>query len=178
MNKDLLQEKLYKMQQHKSYRLLTYENGHVKSMPELKKLSAYLIMTDSEWLAKNGDQAVSSNQQPQNKVIFAETDNKLFLPTADKTALYVSPNHTAPSSSVFAYFLIGENDLSVGFLGATTTGKYYTLQLPCDENKCLCIIDSIMPVFAKFFPDDLDKLRTLFRLGSKYNAGNEDIWEE
>lgn len=178
MTKELLQEKLYKMQQHKSYRLLTYENGHIKSMPELQKLSAYLIMTNSEWLAKNGDQVLSSNQHPQNKVLFAETENKLFLPTGDKTALYVSPNHPAPSSSVFAYFLIGENDLSVGFLGATTTGKHYTLHLPYDENKCFCMIDSIMAVFAKFFPDDLDTLRTLFLLGSKYNAGYEDIWEE
>jgi hypothetical protein len=40
------------------------------------------------------------------------------------------------------------------------------------------MIDSIMPVFAKSFPDDLDRLRTLFMLGSKYNAGDEDIWEE
>ena len=147
-------------------------------MPELQNLSAYLIMTGREWFARNGDQVVSSNQNPQNKVLFAETDNKLFLPTGDKTALYVSPNHPTPSSSVFAYFLIGENDFSVGFLGTNTTRKHYTLHLPYDENKCLCMIDSILPVFAKFFPDDLDKLRTLFLLDRKYNAGYEDIWEE
>lgn len=179
MNQETLQEKLHKMQKDRTYRLLTFDNeGGVKSMPELKGLSSYLILTGSEWFAKNGDQQMSSGEQSQSKVLFAQTNEKLFLPKADKTALYISTNHPAMSCCVFAYILICNSMIYAGFLGGVTTGKYYTIQLPLEENRCYCLLDLVMTEVARAFPDDVKKLRVFFNLGSNYDAGHETVFEE
>lgn len=179
MNQETLQEKLHKMQRSKSYRLFAFDNEiGVKTMPELNGLSSYLILTGSEWFAKNGDQQMSSTDQEQNKVLFAETKDKLFLPKADKTALYVSPNHPAMTCNVFAYILICQNSIYGGFLGGKTSGKYYTIQLPLEENRCYCLLDLVMTEVARAFPDDVEKLRAFFKLDSNYDAGDETIFEE
>lgn len=179
MTKELLQEKLHKMQKDPSYRLFSIETeSGLRSMPELKNLSVYLIITETEWFAKNGDQLMSSNQQSQNKVLFAETHDELFLPTADKTALYVSPAYPAMTSCTFSYFLFYGSTISAGIVSSKTSGRYYTIQLPLVENRCYCILDLLMTIVAQTFPDDVDNLRTFFNLRSKYNAGEEDIFEE
>ena len=179
MNQETLQEKLHNMQKDRTYRLLTFDNeGGVKSMPELKGLSSYLILTGSEWFAKNGDQQMSSGEQSQSKVLFAQTNEKLFLPKADKTALYISPNHPAMSCCVFAYILICNSMIYAGFLGGVTTGKYYTIQLPLEENRCYCLLDLVMTAVSRAFPDDVKKLRAFFNLGSNYDAGHETVFEE
>ena len=179
MDRETLQEKLHKMQKDLTYRLFTFGNEDgVKSMPELKGLSSYLILTGSEWFAKNGDQQMSSSGQAQNKVLFAETKDKLFLPKADKAALYVSPNHPAMSCCVFAYILICNSMIYAGFLGGKTTGKYYTIRLPLEENRCYCLLDLVMTAVARTFPDDVEKLCAFFKLDGKYDAGDETIFEE
>ena len=179
MNKEQLQEKLHKMQKSKTYRLLTYDkDSGVKTMPDLRDLSSYLILTGYEWFAKNGNQQISSVEQNQNKVLFAETQEKLFLPKADKTALYVSPKYPAMSCCVFAYILICQNSVYAGFLGGKTSGKYYTIQLPLEENRCYCLLDLVMVEVTRAFPDDVEKLRAFFKLDSKYDGGFETIFEE
>lgn len=179
MNQETLQEKLHNMQKDRTYRLFTVGNEDgVKSMPELKGLSSYLILTGSEWFAKNGDQQMSSGEQRQNKILFAETHEKLFLPKADKAALYVSSNHPAMSCCVFAYILICNSMIYAGFLGGKTTGKYYTIRLPLEENRCYCLLDLVMTAVARTFPDDVEKLCAFFKLDGKYDAGDETIFEE
>ena len=179
MDRETLQEKLHKMQKDRTYRLVTFENETgVKSMPDLKGLSSYLILTGSEWFAKNGDRQMSSSEQTQNKVLFAETHEKLFLPKADKTALYVSPNHPAMACNVFAYILICNSMIYSGFLGGKTTGKYYTMQMHLEENRCYSLLDLVMTEVARAFPDDVEKLRAFFKLDSNYDAGDETIFEE
>lgn len=178
MNREILQEKLHKMQKDRSYRLFTLEGEDgVKSMPALNGLSTYLILTGTEWFAKNGDQQMTSSQQNQKKVLFAETKEKLFLPTADETALYISPCSPASSCSRFAYLLIYENTVSAGFVGTETVEKYYTIQLSNADNNIFCLLDLVITAVSVVFPDDVDKLRTLFNLGSNYNAGDESIFE-
>ena len=179
MNRELLQEKLHKMQKDPYYRMFSIEGKiGVRSIPELKDLSAYLIMTETEWFAKNGDQLMSSNQDSQNRVLFAETRKKLFLPNADKSALYISPNHPAESRGSFAYFMIHGHTVSAGFWSDMTTGTYYTVQLPSTENNCFCLLDLVITAVANIFPDDIDDLRMLFNLSSNYSAGYEDVFEE
>ena len=179
MTRETLQEKLNIMQKNRSYRMFTFDSKDgVMVIPEPKGLSSYLILTGSEWFAKNGDQQMSSTDQEQNKVLFAETKDKLFLPKADKTALYVSHNHPAMSCCVFAYILICNSMIYAGFLGGVTTGKYYTIQLPLDENRCYCLLDLVMTEVARAFPDDVEKLRAFFKLDGKYDAGDETIFEE
>ena len=119
-----------------------------------------------------------SSQQKQRKVLFAETHEKLFLPTAEGTAVYISPNHPEKSCCTFAYCMICEKTVSAGFCCETTTGKYYTVQLPNSENNCICMLDMVMTIAAKVFPDDVDNLRTFFVLGDKYDAGDETVFEE
>ena len=179
MTTENLQEKLHQMQKNRTYRLFTFDNEDgVKVMPELKGLSSYLILTGSEWFAKNGDQQMSSTEQELNKVLFAETKDKLFLPKADKAALYISPDHPAMCCSVFAYILICDRVIYAGFLGGKTTGKYYTIQVPLLENRCYCLLDLVMTAVARTFPDDVEKLRVFFKLDGKYDAGDETIFEE
>lgn len=178
MNREQLQNRLHKMQTCKSYRLFIFEDEKVKTMPEKKELSSYLIMTDTEWFAKNGDQHMNSSKQSQNKILFAETHEELFVPTSDKTAHYVSPDHPAEPCCVFAYVLISEKVISAGFLGGKTTGKYFTIRIPTMENRCYSMLDLIMTIIARSFPDDVNKLRSFFNLSSKYNAGDETIFEE
>lgn len=179
MTRETLQEKLHQMQKNHTYRLFTFENeSWVKTMPELKGLLSYLILTGSEWFARNGDQQLSSSEQRQNKVLFAETTDNLFLPKADKTALYISPNHPAMSCCVFAYILICNSMIYAGFLGGKTTGRYYTIQVPIMENRCYCILDLVMTAVGRAFPEDTEKLRNFFKLNSSYDAGDETVFEE
>lgn len=179
MTRELLQEKLHKMQKNHAYRFFTFEKDKgVSSMPELSGLSSYLILTGAEWFAKNGDQQLTSDQRIQDRILFAETREKLFLPKEDKTALYASPNYPAMSCLAFAYVLICDKMIFAGFLGGNTSGKYYTIQLPNTENGCLCMMDLVMSAVANTFPDDLEKLRAFFKLGSYYDAGDETIFEE
>lgn len=70
------------------------------------------------------------------------------------------------------------NAVFAGFLGGNTSGKYYTIQLPNTENGCLCMVDLVMSAVASTFPDDIEKLRTFFKLGSNYDAGDETVFEE
>lgn len=179
MTTETLQEKLHQMQKDRKYRLVTFDNETgVKTMPELKGLSSYLILTGSEWFARNGDRQMSFADQGQNKVLFAETQDKLFLPKAVKAALYVSPDHPAMCCSVFAYILICDRVICAGFLGGKTTGKYYTIQLPLEDNRCYCLLDLVMTAVARTFPDDVGKLRAFFKLDGKYDSGDETIFEE
>ena len=179
MNREQLQNKLHNMQRDSSYRLFTYDTeAGVKTLPALKDLSTYLILTDSEWFARNTDQQLSSRQQEQNKVLFSETSQKLFLPQADKTALYISPNHPSSSPCTFAYILLHGSKVSAGFVSEKSSDKYYTIQLPISENNCFYLMDYVMTVLARIFPEDVDKLRTFFNLGSTYSAGDESIFEE
>lgn len=179
MDRETLQEKLHQMQKERRYRLVTFDNEiGVKTMPELKGLSSYLVLTGSEWFARNGDQQMSSTDREQNKVLFAETQDKLFLPKADKAALYVSSDYPAMSCCVFAYIMICNSVIYAGFLGGKTTGKYYTIQVPLLENRCYCLLDLVMTAVARTFPDDVEKLRAFFKLDGKYDAGDETIFEE
>ena len=179
MNREQLQTKLNEMKKSLKYRVIVYDTDKgVISVPEFEHPSVYLVLTNSEWFARNGNQTMHSHGDPQSKVLFCQTIRRLFLPIKESTAVYVSPDHPATSNCTFAYVMVYQDCVSAGFVGGKSNGEFKRIRTPFNENTCYCMLDSVMTILARVFPDDVEKLQAFFNLGKTYADGDETVFEE